>query len=82
MRSKLIFNGRYELFENATLYKITENGKRRTGSALYANTGRGKPTEQYNTKPAPAKAVRLVFAISVWKSLVRPRRDAGRMPQH
>ena len=28
MRSKLIFNGRYELFENATLYKITENGKR------------------------------------------------------
>ncbi len=62
--------------------QITENEKRRTGSALYVSTGRGKPNQQYNTKPAPAKAVRLVFAISVWKSLVRPRRDAGRMQNY
>lgn len=40
---------------NDFLSQITENGKRRTGSALYANTGRGKPTEQYNTKPASAR---------------------------
>lgn len=38
-----------------TFSQITENEKRRTGSALYVSTGRGKPNQQYNTKPAPAK---------------------------